>query len=324
MDAGDLDASGSGGDAGPRDGGPRGDDASLEGGTSGKGSTEAGHEVQSDSDAGAEVDEDGGRDQSCDQLARAGYEVALWLDAAQGVDADAQGRVQRWVDRSPHRHEAVSAGDDAQWPLLFAQADGTHPAVGFGVADDVGNVRRMAVLDHSSLWFGVDDFAIIVVLRYRNSTTPVGAPNEIGAIYEKQCACPGYVGPALFANDNWSQFIAGGPTQSSFTFQLAARADYAARSQTTGFNDNQVHLVIARRVGTALSIELDGQLHATGLVASSLDVSVPGVDVSIGANPLSNVQALEGELFELIAIKGSSARDLGDVVACLSAKYRLN
>jgi hypothetical protein len=268
-------------------------------------------------------EEDGGVSSAAHELT-APSGVALWLDAAYGVTTDEAGRVQSWRDRSRYDHEAQPIGVAANWPVLVASAHGEHPALRFGSVEETGGVRRIQVADHASLQFGLDDFALIAVLRHRNPTPVETAPNQIGAIYQKQCAtCMGFSGVALFANDDWGLYAGDGPTRSTFAFQVIAYYDRVARSAFDGFNDFRLHLVVARRLGNVLEIEVDKAPHASGFLPEPVDVSSPGVPVSIGAHAGGGQQILEGDLFELVAVRGDSARDLDGIVDCLAGKYGL-
>ena len=248
-------------------------------------------------------------------------EIVLWLDAAAGVVADQEGRVERWVDQSEYQHVAEAVGEPGDWPLYLPQAAQGRPAVQFGVVGAGPAIRRLLIDDHSSLWFGMGEFSIIAVLRYRNTTDSPNPDMQFGAIFQKACDCPGFVGVLLFANDVWDPYAGTGPARTSFLFELAARIDYAARSLITGFNDNQVHVVVARRSHDELGVDVDDLPHATALVASTLDVSNPGVPVAIGAHGRVDLQALEGDIFELVAVRGTTA--VQGITDCFMAKYGL-
>lgn len=273
-------------------------------------------------DAEVIADDDGGGQSLCVQLdITKAPGVVMWLDADRGAVSDGQGHLMRWDDRSKSQLSALPTGSDTTWPLLIANADGRHAAVRFGVVPGGSAVRRLKIADGPNVQFGSDDFAVIAVVRYRNSTA--AGINEIGAIYEKQGNGSGFPGPALFANDNWSQYVGGGPNQSSFVFQVAALSDHVARSPASGFNDDRVHVVAARRRGRSLSVDVDDKPHATGLAATIVNVSSPGVDLSIGAHQTENKQALEGDIFQLIVVRQNAAHDISPLVQCLIAEYGL-
>jgi hypothetical protein len=245
--------------------------------------------------------------------------VALWLDAAMGVDVDDQGRIGQWLDRSPYQHVAQAVGEATDWPL--SKSVGGYKAVGFGVVEGASTTRHFLIADDPSLQFGTDDFAIIAVLQHRTPTVASDPEMEHGVIYAKTCDCANYVGPALFANDLWPYHVSGANARSAFAFMVAARTDYSAQTASEGFNDNKRHIVLARRIHDVLAIEVDGMPQATALTSSTLDVSTAGVPVTIGAHGVVDLQALEGEIFELIAVRGTDVLHTPERVGCLLKKY---
>jgi hypothetical protein len=299
------------------DAGPIGDASASLDGSDDEAST------RRDDDAGSEGDEDASAepDELCSPAEIGEGHVALWLDAAYGVTTDTQGHVQRWSDRSSHGHTAEPSGDALDWPLLATDSSGP-PAVQFGHGATPGRVRRLRVADHASLRFGSGDYALLVALRYRNHTLTL--PDEdVGVVYMKVCNCEGYPGAALTANDNWGGILDGSPTRSSFAFQNAGHAAYVARSAVQGFNDDEVHVVVAKRLGGVLSVSVDGLPHAVALLPSANDISNAGTDVTIGANAYYENQALDGEIFELVVLAGAAARDvtIDRVARCLMRKH---
>jgi hypothetical protein len=277
-----------------------------------------------DDDAGDDGDEDAGADEQCGPGELDHASVALWLDAAHGVTADAQGRVQQWVDRSAHGHTALPSGDAADWPVLVSDPSGS-PAVQFGAGQTAGRVRRLMIEDRPSLQFGTDDFALLAVVRHRTSTVGIDNDHSVGVLYMKVCLCPeaAFMGATLVANDSWAPFAGGGPVVSSFVFQTATHLAYVARSNRAGFNDNVVHVVAARRHATLFTVTVDGQAHSAHVAPAVLDISTPGIDVAIGANAYEPYQSLDGEIFELVALVGDAASEATteSVARCLMRKY---
>jgi hypothetical protein len=274
---------------------------------------DAGHEDETDSSDPSDPD-------PCDLLEADRDGVALWLDAAEGIVADDEGRVQQWDDRSSHQHVATPVGLAPDWPLLVTSADG-FPAVRFGVVEGGPLVRRLVVPDHASLQFGTDSFAIIVVLRHHTPTNVPEPEMEHGGIFLKSCNCAGYVGPQLFANDVWPRHLQTGAPVSGFALGLAARTDYSTQTLLSGFNDDELHVVVAKRIRDEISIEVDGQPHTSAVVSSTLDVSTPGVPVTIGANGFVDLQALEGEIYEMIVLTGTATLRAGTRAECLARSY---
>jgi hypothetical protein len=246
--------------------------------------------------------------------------ISLWLDAAFGIVADDQGRIEQWLDRSQYQHVAGAAGEPVSWPLFVPSAQ-QGPAVRFGMVAGT-TVRRLVVADDDSLQFGTEAFAIIAVLRHHTPTVATDPELEHGAIYAKVCNnCAGYVGPELFANDLWPYHISGGDTRSGFSFMIAARLDYSAQTSAIGFNDDKLHVILARRLRDELAVDIDGVPDASGLVSSTLNVSAPGWPVTIGAHGVQELQPLEGDLFELIVMRGTEVLRAEERVDCLLRKY---
>jgi hypothetical protein len=300
---------------------------------SGAGDAQPGPETGPVLDHDAGSDEDGGNPdpipppprprEPCEDESFLFDGVALWLDAAYGVTANDQGEVQRWLDRSPNQHEAEAPGEALDWPLLVDAAHG-GPAIRFGSVAGRSAVRRFSIPDHASLRFGTEPFAIIAVLQHHTPTVAADPELTHGAIYMKLCECQGYIGPRLYANDIWPWHLRGDPPIAGFGFGIAGPSDYSTRTFIGGYNDNSVHVVLASRIGDELSVYVDGELHAGILSTTTLDVSNPGVDITIGSHFSNPIQALEGDLFELIAITGDAARRARERSQCLMKKYGLH
>jgi hypothetical protein len=196
------------------------------------------------------------------------------------------------------------------------------PAVGFGAVAGMSANRKLTILDHPSLQFGSEPFAVIAVLRHRTPTTTSPEPEDAhGAIFIKACECANYIGVGFYANDVWPWHLRQQQPRSSFALGIAARTDYSTETNIGGFNDNRRYVVLASRIGNELAIYVDGNSHVAALTSPTLDISNPGVPITIGAHGTKVIQALEGEIFELIAIKGNAALRARERAACLLQKY---
>jgi hypothetical protein len=248
--------------------------------------------------------------------------VALWLSASKGLEVDDEARVERWDDASLHRHEALPVGAPTLWPRIVTIDERVGVQFGTASTETTEDVRRLRVADHAALQFATKDYALIAVLRYRNSLN--WAPHTTGAIFLKMCDCESnYRGVGLFANDTWGHYTDGSRTRSAFTTQLSFEPPAFARTDEVGLNDNQIHIVVARRLGTSLSIAVDQGAASVPFVIPELDVDERGADVVIGANFAGPAQALHGELFELLAITGEEAQSVDALVACLATTYAI-
>ena len=113
------------------------------------------------------------------------------------------------------------------------------------------------------------------------------------------------------------------PPRSAFTTQVGFYSDTFARTPQVGFNDNRVHVVVARRIDSMLSIAVIRTPTVGAVTVTPFDVSAVGWDAFIGANPSGAVQALDGEIFELIVVRGDEARDVDSLVSCLATEYEI-
>ena len=141
--------------------------------------------------------------------------IVMWLDATTGVVANAEQHVEEWSDSSSYGNTASSAGNPEGTGRCGCRrtSSGTARYVS-GTAPRRSAARRMKVPDAPSLQFGTGSFAIIAVLRYRNPAEVNPLYNDTGLIYGKQSTISPYVGPVLFANDNYD-----------FTQELLERED---------------------------------------------------------------------------------------------------
>jgi hypothetical protein len=237
--------------------------------------------------------------------------LALWLDAARGVNVES-GRVTQWSDVSGQDNHARPP--DAR-PWLITDPQLGLPAVRFGL--DAAKATGLLIPDKASLRWGAEDFSIFVVVRYRNDTG--NRFHAVGVLYAKQCLCDFYVGPALFANEEMEPQ----PT-SRFGFQVQWQKGYVLNSSQSSYADDRVHLVVARRSEGALRLRVDGMNAGTLPLAQAVDVSGPGVSVAIGANGYQVQQQLDGEIFEMLAFGGPlNAEQVTAVETYLTKKFRV-
>jgi hypothetical protein len=247
--------------------------------------------------------------------------LAFWFDAAVGVTLQPDGqRVSVWEDRSPRKH-AARAG--RLGPVFSRDAEHGHPALSFGLVG--GETVALHIPDHESLRWNSDDFTLGVVLRHRNHAGNEKDPVSYGLIYAKvEAELAPYLGPQLYANDPWPSYLGIGPTRTGFRFQLVSFQDRGVGSQTDGYDDGNVHLVLALRRRELLVLRIDGELVASHVAPAIDDVGTPGTDGVIGASPTRLAQQLEGEIFELFAYAGSTPEEQVEALErFLLDKYRI-
>jgi hypothetical protein len=251
-------------------------------------------------DLAADVAPDAAMAFSPDEL---GASLALWLDAAMNVQARSPGVVGTWEDRSAHHHVGTAVGPG---PWLVTDASTARPAIRFGLSG--GLTTRILIPDHPSLRWGVADFTIAAVAKYRNSPSPQAIPNDYGLLISKpNVDLKPYTGPGLWLNNPWAAWIpgAGGQVTSQILFQISGDADHIATSQAAGYNDDKPHLLMAIRVGRELRVRIDGAAAGVALNPDVMDVSATGYAMALGAHPVGALQQMDGEVFEVVAFTES-------------------
>jgi hypothetical protein len=90
------------------------------------------------------------------------------------------------------------------------------------------------------------------------------------------------------------------------------------------YNDNMPRSFAFRRTGSSLDLRVLGVVAANATQNGNVDVSAPGLAVDIGASGLGNAFYLNGDIAEMVAVKGpTSGQDLATLEAYFKAKYNL-
>ncbi|MEP6859919.1 MAG: hypothetical protein ABJE66_04825 [Deltaproteobacteria bacterium] len=252
--------------------------------------------------------------------------VVLWLDAAQGVTTD-QGKVTLWADRSGNHNDASQ--QNANWqPAVVAAGIHGLPSVHFtgqvasGQQASYGTLLNIA--DSATLQWASADYLIEVVTRYDNTPTGTVATERAtgyGTLYSKQTQNPQLPaeGVAFFANTPAGDTASGTTAFSSYVY-----VSHGVTDSAQGFNDGVARLLGTQRVGaTTLSLRVNGVEAATSTVPS-MNVDEVGVGARIGASGDATIARLDGDIAEMIVVKGSiAATDLATLETYLTTKYGL-
>ena len=231
--------------------------------------------------------------------------LVLWLDAAQGVTTNGSA-ISAWADQSTQKNDATAG---TATPTLVAASINGLPAAHF----DANSAQYVSVADATSLQFGTGDFYIAVVAKFDNDPTN-GPTTGLGALYTKLGPSSGLL---FFANDldfNNTQVLAG---LSELEDPTPTEVAYGA-----SYNDGTPRLYAVERVSGAEALRVNGAAVATS--TSSVDVSEIGVEVDIGDMASQSSAALDGDIAEIIAVKGTLASsDRSSIEAYLEGKYGL-
>jgi hypothetical protein len=211
------------------------------------------------------------------------------------------------MDRSGRNNNAGQAATGLQPSLVTGVVNGL-PVIRFANAS-------LQVTDSTTLQWGTDDFAILVVAGYKNSTT---TDLGYGMFVAKQETAYPYAGPAL-----WGNYTTAAPFDTVIGLQADSGGTQYAIS-TAAQNDGVIRIYTGRRVGNSLEVRVNGAVQGT-TNATSVNVSASGRPLLIGGRgTVMESQALDGDIAEIVAVRGALGNDdLTKLEAYLKAKYGL-
>ncbi len=287
---------GGGPDSAKIDSGKDGSDGAIDDGSSNDAVSDAGNDGGSMGDGGFDVGNVSG--------------LVLWLDAAKGVTKNNQNQVSAWADQSSAKNNAAQSTGSLQ-PVCNASVINGLPAMRFDKGNTIG--RMLIVTDAASLQWGTGDFLVEVVSRFDNS--PSFAGDGIAAFYFKTGSNAGVVLVGNAVDTNMMSVAAGITGATGPQDILPFKGSY---------NDSAARGYAFHRTGQTLELRVNGAQVGTKAQSSNIDVSVSGNDVFIGSNQNGGNLRMNGDIAEIIAVKGSvSAQDLSSIEAYLKAKYNL-
>lgn len=248
------------------------------------------------------VDEDGGGGfdaQPLDGGIQGINGLALWLDAAKGVTKNNQNQVSKWADQSANANDATQ-GTSSYQPVFNASVINGFPALHFSK----NSTSSLSIADASSLQWGTGDFVIEIVARFDNSAQN----GEFGNFFLKADQTSGVV---FFANDVFQNDDGlTGAIDSNNSVDI-----------TSSYSDNTARLYAFRRTGSTLEVRVNGSQVANSSQMGNIDVSAANNPVYIG--DYQQQVPLDGDIAELVAVKGISSQDLQSLEAFLKSKYNL-
>ena len=240
--------------------------------------------------------------------------LALWLDAAKGITKNGQNQVSQWNDQSGNGNHATQ-GLSARQPIATASVINGQPTVRFAQGQTNGMVMNVA--DSSTLRWGQGDWLIEVVARFDNNPAS-GTGTRAGLFWAKF--------PTGMANTPGVIFLANNPLGMTPSTGLTGGIINANAfvGVTTVYNDNAARVFAYRRVGNTLELRVGGAPVATQNLNGNPNVDAMGTVVHIGADFDATTNRLNGDVAEMIAVKGTiSAQDLGNIEGYLKGRYGL-
>lgn len=263
-------------------------------------------------DSGGNPDSSPGNDAAPPFNVKSVNGLALWLKGDVGVTADGAQLVSAWADQSGNNNNATESRVGLL-PKALASGINSLPSIHFASVATQGN--DLLIADSPTLEWGTGDYLVEVVSRYTNDPTSVNG-GGFAALYIA------IYGPPETAMDGLGLY-GNVPALSNKAKSTGVEAFIGGQppavSSGTGYNNNAQHVFGMQRVGTTLTVRLDGAVVGTQVVAS-VDIGKHGG--RLGACENATAQRLEGDIGEVIAVKGViSAGDLAGIEGYLKARY---
>ncbi len=164
--------------------------------------------------------------------------------------------------------------------------------------------------------WGTGDFVVEVVARYTNDPTSV-THDAFGALYISIYGPPDTAtsGFGLYGN----VFKEPGDLATSSAIESYVWGQPSVVSANPGYNNNSAHVFAIERVGTTLSVRIDGA-SAGQKTTGAVDLGKPGG--RLGGCENAQAQRLEGDIAEAIAVKGTiNSADLAGLEGYLRGRY---
>ncbi len=254
--------------------------------------------------------------------------LVLWLEADVSSsitlatpDAGPQ-KVTKWADQTSHANNANGLLQNfARNPSVKANAINKLPAVHFDQQGTNAQTGQMlTVLDNAdlSLQWGTGDFFVAVVGDFDNNTSN-GQSEGVGLFYSKAVfggsnAPP--IGLYLYGNVPSSSVD---PTVGMIFATSNTTNDFV--TTTNAYNNGNAHLFAMRRRGATLDLLVDGTSVASS-TSNTVDVTASKSNVRIGADGDANIYRLDGDIGEMLAVKGAlSQSDEQSLGAYLKTKW---
>lgn len=253
--------------------------------------------------------------------------LVLWLEGNVGSSiTTSNGRVTKWSDQTSHHNDAngsTSSTTQMRNPTVKTGQINSLDVIHFSKGQSNGPANMLVIPDNTdqSLQWGTGDFFVAIVGEFDNDPQDSsGASFQAGNFFAKNIA-PNQAtltGVAMYGNIP--------PSQQSVALTgfvgMASNAPTNFVFTTTAYNTNKPHVFALRRQGKTLDLFVDGASVASATATSNVDVSNPNVPVRIGADGDANLLRLDGDIGEMLAVKGALApSDQTSLQAYLKAKW---
>lgn len=238
-------------------------------------------------------------------------------------------KITEWADQTSHHNNAVGlTGFLGRNPSVKSGAINSLNAVHFDQQPTAVSGNMLNITDNAdtSLQWGTGDFFLAVIGDFDN-TIVKNATNtnlEVGNFYSKEPFLSGgslgtpppavYTGVVFFGN-------LPGTVPSTGLFYGTANTAGDSITTATAYNSGAAHLFVIRRRGAKIDLFVDNA-NVGSSTTTNPNVSNAGTQVRIGADGDANYARLDGDIGEMLAVKGAlSMTDEANLVAYLRTKW---
>jgi hypothetical protein len=247
---------------------------------------------------------------------RAVPNLRLWLEASMGITVDA-GYVTSWTDSSGRWGDAgvdgsseggvhratIKHGSNPNSPMpSWIDSDiGGRPVVKTWSGGDPSSGYYLGIPNHPDFAPGTGDWLMAGVVK-------LGQGNGAGQVWRLMTTSSDRYGIEL---------TAGGVCVGHPSNPLGPQE---CTSPSMTLNPVESHVIVARRVGGALTYRVDGSLHGSFKLPDN-----PNLTVSVAESPLATIaQGQTLEIAELIDVVGATTDDVASTIeSYLQQKYAI-
>jgi hypothetical protein len=258
--------------------------------------------------------------------------VVLWLATSSSTFTMTGGRITKWADQTAHHNDAnggftQDGGPQGRDPSVNASAINGHAAVHFNQTGTNAATGQMLVVPENadgSLDWGTGDFFVVMVADFDNNPAAPSTSLSVGTLFAKtgSGSAGGPQGVSFYANvpagNDPTNMAPPAPGLDFVTSNLAG--GFATTS--TSYDNSVGHVFAVRRRGLALDVLVDGASVANATSLGAANVTTAQSALTIGAQGDSNIARLDGDIAEIVAVKGALAPgDEAAIDAYLKNKY---
>jgi hypothetical protein len=237
--------------------------------------------------------------------------------------------ITKWADQTSHHNDANGVpGNPSRNPTVKTAGINSLDVVHFDQQPKLQQGNMLTVNDNTdtSLQWGTGDFFVATVGDFDNTITTMtngGVNLEVGNFFSKEPFLSGSLGtppPAVYKGVVFFGNVPG-TVPSLGLFYGTANTAGDSITTATAYNNGSPHLFVLRRRATKIDLFVDNA-NVGSSTTTNPDVSNAMIPVRIGADGDANLARLDGDIGEMLAVKGAlSLSDEANLVLYLRTKW---